>query len=190
MLLDGEVRPVVRAADDVRDPELDVVDDGCELVRGGPVGAKQRRPADSEPDRAVRVALGGARGKCILHRLDVEVMTLALPDRPLLVPYPEPLDVAKNLLLPVRHRTGGIGVVDPEDENAVTLVGEPAVGDSGQRIPEMQRSRRARREADAHSHHASIGTCPGCAATRSSHARIAGYASSSKPPSCATCVYA
>ena len=30
----------------------------------------------------------------------------------------------------------------------------------------------------------------GEAATRSSHARIAGYRSSEKPPSCATCVYA
>ena len=31
---------------------------------------------------------------------------------------------------------------------------------------------------------ASIGTCPGSAATRSSHARIAGYGARSNPPSC------
>jgi hypothetical protein len=36
----------------------------------------------------------------------------------------------------------------------------------------------------------SIGTCPGSAATRSSQPRTAGYGSSSKPPSWATCVYA
>ena len=40
---------------------------------------------------------------------------------------------------------------------------------------------------DAH-RYASIGTCPGSAATRSSHARTAGYGSRSKPPSSATCV--
>ena len=36
------VRPVVVAADDVRDPEVDVVDDGRELVRGGAVLPEQR----------------------------------------------------------------------------------------------------------------------------------------------------
>src|SRR5215210_56391 len=38
--------------------------------------------------------------------------------------------------------------------------------------------------------HASIGTWPGCDATRSSHTPTAGYRSSSKPPSPAECVYA
>jgi hypothetical protein len=37
---------------------------------------------------------------------------------------------------------------------------------------------------------ASIGTCPGLVATRWSQAPMAGYESSSKPPSGATCVYA
>ena len=36
-------------------------------------------------------------------------------------------------------------------------------------------------------HYASIVTCPGSEATRSSHARSAGYGSRSKPPSSATC---
>lgn len=44
--------------------------------------------------------------------------------------------------------------------------------------------------APAGSAQASIGTCPGWAATRASHAPIAGYPDRSKPPSGATCVYA
>lgn len=38
--------------------------------------------------------------------------------------------------------------------------------------------------------YALIGTWPGSAATRASHARRAGWSSSEKPPSPATCVYA
>jgi MerR family regulatory protein len=38
--------------------------------------------------------------------------------------------------------------------------------------------------------YAVIGTWPGWACTRTSQSRIAGYGSSSKPPSGATCVYA
>ena len=52
----------------------------------------------------------------------------------------------------------------------------------------FRRGRRNPRSAAAGQ--ASIEICPGSAATRSSQARTAGYGSSSKPPSGATCVYA
>ena len=46
------VRPMVRAADHVRDPELEIVDHGRELVGRGAVRTDERRPV--EADRAVR----------------------------------------------------------------------------------------------------------------------------------------
>ena len=49
------VRPVVRAADDVRDLEIEIVDHGRELVRGRPVRPGEGRPG--EPDRPVRVPI-------------------------------------------------------------------------------------------------------------------------------------
>jgi hypothetical protein len=55
-LLDLEVGSVVRAANDVRDPELEVVDDRGELVRRRAVGPQKRCPAHGQPDRAVVVA--------------------------------------------------------------------------------------------------------------------------------------
>ena len=51
------VRPVVVAADDVRDPEVDVVDDARELIRRRPVLAEQRDPRRTGR-RLQRVAAG------------------------------------------------------------------------------------------------------------------------------------
>ena len=64
----------------------------------------------------------------------------------------------------------GVGVVDPQHERATVLVGEGAVGDGTERVAEVERAGRARREADANRHRrrqASIAMCPGWAATRS-----------------------
>ena len=43
-----------------------------------------------------------------------------------------------------------VGVVDPEQQRAGVLVGEMAVRDRAQRVPEMERAGRARSEAQAH----------------------------------------
>ena len=59
-LLHREVRPVVGAADDVRDPEVEVVGHRGELVRRRPVRAKQCRSVRAQPHGAVLVAPGGA----------------------------------------------------------------------------------------------------------------------------------
>ena len=54
------VRPVIRAADHVRDAEVEVVGHGRELIGRGPVGAQERHPV--EPERSVGVA-GRASGR-------------------------------------------------------------------------------------------------------------------------------
>ena len=191
-LLELEVRAVIRPADDVRDPEVEVVDDGRELVRRGPVGPQEGRAVPCEADGAV-VALGAARGQRPLSGLGVERSSLALAHRALVPLDPEPGQVVEDRLLAACDRPGRVGVVDTKDERASALVGEAPVRDRRQRISDVERARGARREADSYvdarrSGHPSIGTCPGCDATRSSQLRIAGYGSRSKSPSCATCV--
>ena len=102
----------------------------------------------------------------------------------------QPPQVVQDGLLPSLDDALGIRVVDAQHEHAAVTVCERPVRHRGERVAEMERAGRARCEAHADRHQASIGTCPGCAATRSSQALIAGYADRSKPPSCATCVYA
>ena len=129
------VRPVVRAADDVRDPEIEIVDDGRELVGGGPVRARERRAC--EPDRPVRVAHRSSlererrRGRVTLH-------ARALPDRPLLPGDPEPAEIGEDRLLAAGHGALGVGVVDPEDKGSAVLVGVPPVGSRAQGVAEMK----------------------------------------------------
>ena len=55
---------------------------------------------------------------------------------------------------------------------------------------DLQRRAEFLEDCSSDPHCASIVTCPGSEATRSSQLRTAGYGSSSKPPSGATCVYA
>ena len=80
-LLELEVGPVIRPADDVRDPEVEVVHDRRELIGRAPVGAEQCRPVPGEPDRPVVVALGAAGCERPLGRLGVERSPLALAHR-------------------------------------------------------------------------------------------------------------
>ena len=94
------VRPVVVAADHVRDPEVDVVDDARKVVGRGPVLAQERDAVEAvaERRRCLAVALG----------------SLALPHRPLVPREAEPVEVAEDLLLAAGHVPRGVGVVDPQ----------------------------------------------------------------------------
>ena len=180
------VRPVVGAADDVGDPEVEIVDNRCELVGRGAVRPRKRRPR--KPDRAVHVT-DRACLESERRRLGVTLCPFALPDRPLLPGDAEPAEVAQNRLLAAGNGALGVGVVDAQHEDPAVLVRERPVGDGAERVAEVERPGRARREADANAGaHASIVMWPGWPATRSSQARIAGYGARSNPPSWATWV--
>ena len=100
--------------------EVEVVDDGRELVGRGAVGPRERRAG--EPDRAVRVThrSGFERER---RRLGMTRRPLALPDRPLVPRDPEPAEIGEDRLLAAGHRALGVGVVDPQDEGSPVLVG-------------------------------------------------------------------
>ena len=98
------VRPVVVAADDVRDPEVDVVHDAREVVGRRAVLAHERDAVE---------ALAELRA-----RLEVPFSPLALAHRPFVPGEPEPLEVAQQRLLPARHVARRIGVVDPQQQTS------------------------------------------------------------------------
>ena len=191
-LLHLEIRPVVRSANHVRDPEVEVVDDGRELVRG----ACRRARRSVVPSRASRTEPSSSRSAPPAPSARAAASAYTSPRSlcrtgPFVELDAEPGEIVEDRLLPTLDGSRRIGVVDPQHHDAAVRVREAAVRDRGQRVAEVERAGRARSEADAdRMFYASIGTWPGCAATRSSHARIAGYGSRSKPPSCATCVYA
>lgn len=129
------VRPVVVAAHDVGDAELDVVDHAREVIRRGAVGTEQLdavEALDAEP--------GGRRA--------VPVLPLALTDRPFVPADPDPAQVADHGLLAAGHVSRRIRVVDAEEE----ALAEAAVRDGAQRVSEVERPRGRRREADAGVH--------------------------------------
>ncbi len=130
--VDGLVRPVVVATDHVGDAEVAVVDHAGELVGGGAVVADERDAV--EP-----------RHPELLRRCTVSLATLRLAHRPLVPLHAQPLQVVENRLLAARHVPGRVGVVDPQQQP----VAEAAVGDRRQRVPDVQRAGRARREANA-----------------------------------------
>ena len=103
----------------------------------------------------------------------ISLMCDALPHGAFVPPDPEPVEIDEDRFLAARHDLRRIGVVDPKHEAPTVLVGEPAIRDGRQGVPEVERTGRARGEPDANAH-ASIVTCPGSDATRSSHARVAG----------------
>ena len=81
------VRPVIGAADHVRDPEVDVVDHAREVERRRPVVAPQHHAV--EPLREP----GGSRS------LEMPLGALALPNRPVVPVDAEPAEVVEDRLL-------------------------------------------------------------------------------------------
>src|SRR5207302_5472815 len=69
---------------------------------------------------------------------------------------PEPLEIAHDRLEAALDVARRIRVVDPQQQPALALVGEASVRDRAERVAEMERSRRARGEADF-DHRASLG---------------------------------
>ena len=124
------VGAVVVAAHDVRDPEVDVVHDACEVVGRRAVLAQKRHAVEALAQ--------------LPARLDVAFPPLALAHRPLVPLDSEPLEVAQQLLLTAGHVARRVGVVDPEQQP----VAEAAVGDRAERVPDVQRAGRAGSEAD------------------------------------------
>jgi hypothetical protein len=174
---------MVRAADDVSDTEVEVVGHRRELVRGAPVRTEERHAVEAE--RAVNVTQRSSRPLRALRCGGVDLRALALPYRALVPGDPEPAEIGQDRVHATLGASRGVGVVDAEHEHAAAFVREAPVRRGGQRVAEMERPRRARREADADGHardhsaaarapQASIGTWPGSDATRSSHAPIAG----------------
>jgi len=95
------VRAMVETADDMRDPEVRVVDDAREVIRRSSVLAQQRDPVEALAELCARFA--------------VAVLSLALPYRPVFPLEAEPLKVADDLLLPAGHVPLWVGVVDPQE---------------------------------------------------------------------------
>jgi A/G-specific adenine glycosylase len=124
---------MVVAADDVRDPEVDVVDDARKVVCGRAVLAQERDPVEAVSD-----ALG---------RLAVARAALALPDGPLVPLDLEPAEVVEDRLLAARKVPSGVGVVDPQQHP----VAEGAVRHRAKGVADVKRARGARGEA--HSSH-------------------------------------
>src|SRR3954470_19768154 len=87
--VDRLVRAVVEAAHDVRDAEVDVVDNGGELVRRAAVLAQQGGPVETSAEAG--------------SRLTVPVRTLALAHGAFVPLEPEPLQVADDVLLAGGH---------------------------------------------------------------------------------------
>src|SRR4029453_10168073 len=97
------VRPMVVAADDVRDPKLDVVDHARELIGGRSVLAQERDPPEAVASEPV-------------HGLPIAALPLALGNWPLVPSDPEPVEVSTNRLLASRNVARRVGVVDPQQE--------------------------------------------------------------------------
>ena len=139
------VGTMVGAADHVRDPEVDLVHRGRELVGRRPVRAEQRHAPVSH--RALGVLASDRPGG-----LAMAVGALALADWTLVPHDAEPLQVPEDPAGVLVARR--VGVVDPQQQRPAPLVREAAVRDGRQRVAEMERARRARREADARCHRA------------------------------------
>jgi A/G-specific adenine glycosylase len=125
------VRPMVEAANDVRDAEVRVVDDAREMVCRGAILSEQRDPVEALTELCARLA--------------VTVLPLALPDRPFFPREAEPFEVANDLLLPAGHVPLRVGVVDPQEHP----VPEAAVGDRTEGVSHVQGARGAGCETDS-----------------------------------------
>jgi hypothetical protein len=125
------VRPVVVAAIDVGDSEVDVVDDARQVIRGRAVLAQERRPAEALAPK-----------QC--SRLAVALLPLALTHRALVPRDLEPLEIAKDRFFSARNVACRIGVVDPEQQ----VFPFAPVDDRTEGVADMQRAGGAGREAD------------------------------------------
>src|SRR3954447_3617914 len=116
------VRPVVVAANDVRDPEIDVVHDAGEVVGGAPVLAHKRDPVETvaELPAGFRITSGA----------------LALADRAFVPHHPEPGEIGEDRVLAAGYVALGVGVVDPQEHP----VPEGAVGHCAQGVADMERA--------------------------------------------------
>ena len=125
------IRPVVEAADDVRNAEVRVVDDAGEVIRRTAVLAQQRDSVETLAQLRAGLA--------------VTLLSLALANRALLPGEPEPLEVSDDLLFSAGHVSLRIGVVDPEQHP----VAEAAVGDGAEGVTDVQGAGRTGCEADS-----------------------------------------
>ena len=80
-----------------------------------------------------------------VRRLEVALRAIALADRALVPLDPEPAQVVEDRLLAPGQVPGEVGVVDAQQHP----VAEPPVRDRAERVADVQRAGRARREADA-----------------------------------------
>src|SRR5262249_58568058 len=123
-------RAVVEAAHDVRDPEVDVVDDRGKLVRRAAVRPQERDSVETLAELRTGFA--------------VPLRALALAHRSLVPLEPEPAEVADDLLLPTGHVPGGVGVVDSQQHP----VPESPVRDRAEGVADVERAGRAGGETD------------------------------------------
>src|SRR5947208_7513818 len=116
------VRPVVVAANDVRDPEIDVVHDAGEVVGGAAVLAHKRDPVETvaELPAGLRITSGA----------------LALADRAFVPHDPEPGEIGEDRVLAAGYVALGVGVVDPQEHP----VSEGAVGHCAQGVADVERA--------------------------------------------------
>ena len=137
------VRAVVAASDDVRDLEVDVVHRARKLIGRRPVGAQQRRAAETQCALGVGLA-------DLMRGLAMADEAAALVDRPFVPAHAEPLEIGGDLVRAALEVPRLVGVVDPQEQRPAALVGEIAVGDRAQGVTEMERAGRAGSEAQAH----------------------------------------
>ena len=124
------VRPVVEATDDVGDPEVGIVDDAGEVIRGRTVLPDQRDPIEALAERGAR--------------FPIALLPRALTHRPFVPLEPEPLEVADELLLAPGDVSLWVGVVDTKQHP----VSERAVRDGAQRVADVEGAGRAWSKTD------------------------------------------
>jgi len=100
------------------------------------------RRAVVTPEHHALEALGQARGA---RSLQVPFGPLALPDGTLVPLDPEPAKVVEDPVLTAREIPRRVGVVDPQEQ----VLSEAAIRHGAERIADVQRSGRARCEANA-----------------------------------------
>ncbi len=84
-----------------------------------------------------------------VNGLAVDVAALALAERALVPVEPHPLHHTQDLGLALGSRPLAVGVLEAQDERASGVTGRQPVEQRGARASHMQRSSRARREANA-----------------------------------------